>query len=126
MAEATPVCFMPSKNSCLSANIEYIFECISLIFRQEFIQNKCGIEIKSGYDLTDGRIRFTLPPGEPKMVSISIVNTSNEPVTFVQYKSLRRMRVFSLQDEQCVSASNTKILNPGEHVYLENIYLTIQ
>lgn len=82
--------------------------------RQEFIQNKCGIEIKSGYDLTDGRIRFTLPPGEPKMVSISIVNTSNEPVTFVQYKSLRRMRVFSLQDEQCVSASNTKILNPGD------------
>ncbi|KAG8589489.1 hypothetical protein GDO81_006411 [Engystomops pustulosus] len=82
--------------------------------QQEFIMNKNGIEIKSGCDLTSGRIRFPLPVNEPKMVSISITNTSDESVTFVQYKFLRRMRIFSLQDEQSVSSTNTKILNPGD------------
>ncbi|XP_071993717.1 helicase MOV-10 isoform X2 [Engystomops pustulosus] len=82
--------------------------------QQEFIMNKNGIEIKSGCDLTSGRIRFPLPVNDPKMVSISITNTSDESVTFVQYKFLRRMRIFSLQDEQSVSSTNTKILNPGD------------
>ncbi|XP_044142409.1 putative helicase MOV-10 [Bufo gargarizans] len=82
--------------------------------RQEFIQSKNGIVIKSGYDLTDGRIRFPLQVNEPKTVTVSIDNTSDEAVTFVQYKLLRKMRVFSLQDEQQISAVNTKILNPGD------------
>ncbi|KAM3933121.1 helicase MOV-10 [Leptodactylus fuscus] len=82
--------------------------------RQEFIRNKCGIVIKSGHDLADGRIRFPLAPNEPKMVPIYIENTSDETITFVQYKFLRRMRIFSLQDEHNVSTINTKTLNPGD------------
>ncbi|XP_056414270.1 helicase MOV-10 [Hyla sarda] len=82
--------------------------------RQEFIQSKNGIEIRSSHDLTDGRIRFSLPLDETKTVSISIANKSTECVTFVQYKLLRKMRIFSFQDEQNVSATNTKILNPGD------------
>ncbi|XP_069801360.1 helicase MOV-10 [Dendropsophus ebraccatus] len=82
--------------------------------RPEFIRNKNGIEIRSGHDLLDGRIRFPLPLDEPKTVSVSITNNSNESVTFVQYKFLRRMRMFSLQDEQNISAKNTKVLNPGD------------
>ncbi|KAG9485559.1 hypothetical protein GDO78_008567, partial [Eleutherodactylus coqui] len=85
--------------------------------RKEFFRNKNGIEIKSAYDLTEGRIRFSLPLNDPKKVLISIENTCNESVTFVQYKFLRRMRTFSLQDEHNVSATNTKRLNPVTLVF---------
>ncbi|XP_069617839.1 helicase MOV-10 [Ranitomeya imitator] len=82
--------------------------------RPEFIQNKNGIEIKSEHDLTDGRIRFPLPLKETKTVFIRIENKSNESVKFLQYKLLRRMRIFSLQDDENVSINNGKILNPGD------------
>ncbi|XP_073413403.1 putative helicase MOV-10 isoform X2 [Dendrobates tinctorius] len=82
--------------------------------RAEFIQNKNEIEIKSYHDLTDGRIRFPLPLMEAKTVSIRIENKSKESVKFLQYKLLRRMRIFSLQDDENVSSNNSKILNPGD------------
>ncbi|XP_075709974.1 helicase MOV-10 [Rhinoderma darwinii] len=110
-----PLSFQPARNgnNYTRAQAREIIQWMKQN-RQEFIQNKNGIEIKSGYDLSDGRIRFPLPLNDSKMVSISIENTSNESVTFVQYKLLRRMRMFSLQDEQNVSAVNAKILNPGD------------
>ncbi|XP_018416350.1 PREDICTED: putative helicase MOV-10 [Nanorana parkeri] len=80
--------------------------------RQEFIREKNDIEIKSEHDLRDGRIRFPLPLNEEKIIPISIRNTSNESVTLVQYKCLRRMGTFSFHDEYSVSASKTLLLNP--------------
>ncbi|XP_063811452.1 helicase MOV-10 isoform X2 [Pseudophryne corroboree] len=81
--------------------------------RQEFISDKNGVQITSVYALSDGRIRFPLPPNEPKTFSISIKNTSNNSVTFVQYKLLRWMYTFTFSDEHNVSASNSIILDPG-------------
>ncbi|XP_040279815.1 putative helicase MOV-10 [Bufo bufo] len=100
-------------NNCTRAEARRIIQWLKEN-RQEFIQSKNGIVIKSGYDLTDGRIRFPLQVNEPKTVTVSIENTSDEAVTFVQYKLLRKMRVFSLQDEQQISAVNTKNFNPGD------------
>ncbi|XP_073471824.1 putative helicase MOV-10 [Aquarana catesbeiana] len=81
--------------------------------RQAFICGKNGIQITTEHDITDGRIRFPLPPNEEKIFPISIKNTSNESVTFVQYKCLRRMGVFSFHDKHSVSASKTLLLSPG-------------
>ncbi|XP_075052362.1 helicase MOV-10 [Mixophyes fleayi] len=81
--------------------------------RQEFISNKNGVQITSEFDLSDGRIRFSLPPNEPKMFPISIENTSDESVTFVAYKLLRRMHTFLFQDQHNVSTTNSIILGPG-------------
>ncbi|KAM9320258.1 helicase MOV-10 [Gastrophryne carolinensis] len=88
--------------------------------RQQFICDKNGIEITSQYDLSNGRIRFPLPPNEPKICTISITNISNESVTFVQYKCLRRMATFTFYDEHKVSASKTILLGPGA-VYEINV-----
>ncbi|KAM5180413.1 helicase MOV-10 [Mantella aurantiaca] len=81
--------------------------------RQEFIHEKNGIQITSEYDLSNGRIRFSLPPNEENIFPVSIKNTSNETVTFVQYKCLRRMDIFSFHDDYSVSASKTLLLSPG-------------
>ncbi|XP_053562625.1 helicase MOV-10 [Bombina bombina] len=81
--------------------------------RSEFISSKRGVDVISDYDLDNGRIRFRLSPSEPKTFPISIENTSNEPVLFVQYKALRRMRGFSFQDENQVSRTEPLQLMPG-------------
>ncbi|XP_073471825.1 putative helicase MOV-10 [Aquarana catesbeiana] len=81
--------------------------------RREFICGKNGIQITTEHDISDGRIRFPLPSNEEKIFPISIKNTSNESVTFVQYKCLRRMGIFSFHDECSVSASKTLLLSPG-------------
>ncbi|KAM8975149.1 helicase MOV-10 [Pelodytes ibericus] len=76
--------------------------------------NTNQILITSDYDLSDGKIRFRLAPNDHKSVPIHIENSSKAPVTFVQYKVLRRMRAFSFTDEQSVSKSNPIILQPGD------------
>uniref|UniRef100_A0A8C5MGK4 RNA helicase n=1 Tax=Leptobrachium leishanense TaxID=445787 RepID=A0A8C5MGK4_9ANUR len=45
--------------------------------------------------------------------SIRIKNESSAPVTFIQYKLLRKMRVFSFKDNFNVSPSNPLLLQPG-------------
>ncbi|KAM4795734.1 putative helicase MOV-10 [Rhinophrynus dorsalis] len=82
--------------------------------RSEFISGKNDICITSEYDLSDGRIRARLVPNELKIFSIHVENKSKESVTFVQYKVLRRMRVFSFQDEHNVSKICPLLLHPGD------------
>ncbi|XP_068125834.1 helicase MOV-10 isoform X2 [Hyperolius riggenbachi] len=81
--------------------------------RQEFISEKNGICIRSEHDLTDGRIRFRLPPNEKKICPISIENESNQSVTLVQYRCLRKIATFKFHDEHGVSDIKTILLSPG-------------
>ncbi|KAE8623124.1 hypothetical protein XENTR_v10005508 [Xenopus tropicalis] len=82
--------------------------------RTEFISDKNGISISSEYDLSDGRIRFHLPLEEEKIFPIIIQNKSSESVIFTQYKVLRKMRIFSFEDEYKVSLSKPIKLAPGD------------
>ncbi|XP_069489430.1 helicase MOV-10 isoform X2 [Ambystoma mexicanum] len=82
--------------------------------RSEFIGGKNGILIHSEYDLPNGRIRFPLTQEETKTVPIYIENKGSEDVTLKQYKVLRRLQVFSFEDEMAVSASNPLTLAPGD------------
>ncbi|KAM4701901.1 helicase MOV-10 [Discoglossus pictus] len=82
--------------------------------RSQFIGEKNGISVTSDHDIDNGRIRFRLSLGEQIVFPIIIENRSNKTVIFQQYKELRRMRVFSFQDEHKVSKANPLTLNPGD------------
>ncbi|XP_063300399.1 helicase MOV-10 [Pelobates fuscus] len=98
--------------SCTRAQARRIIEWMKQN-RSKFIGSNSEIHITSDCDLTDGRIRLKLPLNDPKSFSIRIENRSNADVTFIQYKLLRRMRIFSFKDDLNVSTSNKIILKPG-------------
>ncbi|MEE6512435.1 hypothetical protein FKM82_019425 [Ascaphus truei] len=81
--------------------------------RNDFIRAKSGIDVVSDFDIGNGRIRFPLIPDEIKFFCIRVVNQSDKSMVFIQYKVLRRMRVFSFQDEQSVSKTTPLLLLPG-------------
>ncbi|XP_041438008.1 putative helicase MOV-10 isoform X1 [Xenopus laevis] len=93
--------------------------------RAEFISDKNGISISSECDLSDGRIRFHLPLGEPKTFPIIIKNKSSESVSFTHYKVLRRMRVFSFKDEYNWSLNKPMKLAPGDEYEIQVYSCTV-
>ncbi|MEE6493377.1 hypothetical protein FKM82_016802 [Ascaphus truei] len=79
------------------------------------------IRINSQHDILKCRIRFRMPLKVSKVFPISVENQSEESVTFIQYKVLHRMRVFSFQDKRNVSETNHLLLHPGD-VYEINVH----
>ncbi|XP_053313560.1 helicase MOV-10 [Spea bombifrons] len=88
--------------------------------RSKFIGDNVEIAIDSDYDLNEGKIRIKLAPNEPQTFPIRIKNNSHNPVTLVQYKVLRRMKVFSFTDDFSVSKSKPLVLKPGDiyHIHV--------
>ncbi|OCT91583.1 hypothetical protein XELAEV_18014642mg [Xenopus laevis] len=81
--------------------------------RSQFI-GKNDIHISSDHDRNEGRIRFKCNLGEEFTFQILVENKSAKPVTFIQYKMLQKMNIFSFSDAQNVSKTAPLILNPGD------------
>ncbi|XP_043932875.1 helicase MOV-10 isoform X2 [Protopterus annectens] len=80
--------------------------------RSDYINSKEGLDICSEHDIGDGRIRFSLPLREKKVIQIYIENSGSQPVD-VSCIVLRKIRVLRL-DHSNISTSKPLTLNPGE------------
>lgn len=81
--------------------------------RAEIIRGKHGVKIVSEHDQDNGRIRFSVVPGEPRTVTVEVQNRGPEAVTLQQCRLCRQARELSFTDEQGVTQGQSLLLHPG-------------
>lgn len=81
--------------------------------RAEIIRGKHGVEIVSDHDQGNGRIRFSVVPGKPRMVSVVVQNCGAEAVTLQQCRLCWQARELTFTDEQGVMQGQSLLLHPG-------------
>ncbi|XP_050414418.2 putative helicase MOV-10 [Patella vulgata] len=84
--------------------------------REELVQEKQGVVIKSNYDLEDGIVEVSVAENEVKSIKVNIKNTHpSQSVELIQCEMLKRIRIFQLDDAQKITEGRTAsvVLTPG-------------
>ncbi|XP_078276687.1 putative helicase MOV-10 isoform X2 [Rhinoraja longicauda] len=89
--------------------------------RNELIQNKHGITVKSEFDTDGGKIPVHVSCNMTTTVKIEVMNEGTDAVTFVRCEMLRRFHVFTLKDEKKVTNSQPLQLDAGATYKIEVI-----
>lgn len=88
--------------------------CLSYLYRIKLVSDKCGIQISSDPETTNGRVLLNIQHIEKvAVVKFHIQNTATNSIYFNYYTALHRIRCFTLVDEKRVTRISPLLLCPG-------------